>query len=64
MKIRIPCVKAEDDNEPPGEVALIEDAGYDIEEEYKVANYNPEQVKNKYLNIFRTTSVGNANLLS
>ena len=46
MKIKIPCAKAEDDNEHLGKVALIEDADYEIEEDYKVANYNPEHVKN------------------
>ena len=34
-----------------------------MEDDYKIANYNPEHVKNEYLDIFHTTSVGNANLL-
>ena len=55
MKIKNPCAKAEDDNEHLGKVALIEDADYEIEEDYKVANYNPEHVKNEYLDIFHTT---------
>ena len=63
MKIKLPCTKSKEEHEPTGEVALIEEADYDIEEDYKVASYNPEHVKNEYLDIFHTTSVGNANLL-
>ena len=45
------------------EVEVIEHTDYDIEDEYKVADYNPDNVKAEYLDIFHTTSVGNTNLM-
>ena len=64
-KIKLPCLSKKDDNDEKyeREVNVILQTDYDIETEYKVADYNPEYVKNEYLDIFHTTSVGNANLL-
>jgi len=63
-KVKLPCMSGqEDDDKYNRDVAVIEQTDYDIEDEYKVADYNPELVKNEYLDIFHTTSVGNANLL-
>ena len=62
-KIKIPCLSANEDEKYEREVEVILQTDYDIENEYKVADYNPEYVKNEYLDIFHSTSVGNKNLL-
>jgi len=62
-KLKLPCFSKEDDVKYDKEVEVIEHTDYDIEDEYKVADYDPDNVKNEYLDIFHTTSVGNANLM-
>ena len=42
---------------------VLKDEYYDIEKKYRVANYDPEKVKNEYQDIFHTTSVANQSLL-
>jgi len=63
MKIKIPCTTSDEEDKYKNEVALAEDADYEVEEEFKVANYKLEHVKNEYIDIFHTTEMGNANLL-
>jgi hypothetical protein len=63
MKIKIPCATSDEDDKYRNEVALAEDADYEVEEDFKVAKYKLEHVKNEYLDIFHTREMGNANLL-
>ena len=62
-KLKLSCFSKEDYEKYDKEVEVIEHTDYDIEDEYKVADYDPDNVKNEYLDIFHTTSVGNANLM-
>ena len=62
-KFKLSCFSKEEDEKYDREVEVIEHTDYDIEDEYKVADYDPDNVKNEYLDIFHTTSVGNANLM-
>jgi len=63
MKINIPCRASEEDDTYRNEVALIEDADFEVEEEFKVANYKLAHVKHEYADIFRTTEMANAHLI-
>jgi len=62
MKFKNPFSSNEDENFTR-EVSLIQKTDYDIEDEYKVADFDPQNVKNEYLDIFHTTSIRNRSLL-
>ena len=63
MKINIPCCSkgGEDDNDVVASLPVDED--YEIEEDYQIANYKTENVKNEYTDIFHAAELTKFNLL-
>ena len=61
--LRLPCMVGEEKEKYSREMSMIMKTDYDIEEEYKVAEYCPENVKNEYLDIFHCTEARNRDLI-
>ena len=62
-KFKILCCSANEDEDYTREESVIMQTDYDMENEYKVADYDPDSVKKEYLDIFHSTNVANRHIL-
>ena len=62
-KFKIACCSANEDEDYAREENVIMQTDYDMENEYKVADYDPDSIKNEYLDIFHSANVANRHLL-
>ena len=51
-KMKIPCISGNKKEKYAREISMIMKTDYDIDAEYKIAEYSPDNVKKEYLDIF------------
>ena len=51
-KMKIPCISGNKKEKYTREISMIMKTDYDIDAEYKIAEYSPDNVKKEYLDIF------------